>query len=429
MEFHYATPLQGIRRRGGTVQVDANLPLPLAAALDLEPGETVIWKVLDRTHWLWVRWPERQQLQGQAAPRRKRSRRSPSLAPYLVEDLAPVIVPTSVSPKNAQGQHLLEVFHLPPRPRHLEPGLHHVTMGALDRARTDGQTCRPSTLVIQVIRMVDEIAVAGANRGLGVRNAGRFHEGLETSHHLRPAIRFQPVLLFFPPEILVLARHDFGGRGQVIAPVGKIDQIGGERSKLLLHLVDNPGSSIPQTMDLRWVARSRRQGAFPQALARFLHAPHRRAKDRCHRARVLHQTEASFFPAQLAGFPPILGRFTRPRRGRFHHRHHAPVHLGDQDRHSRMLGPRAPRFLLRSHGFPVFFGQGPNRADRYVDPVVLFELHRCSSKGIIRPQIDDGSLQRLRALPTLHFRRFGKGANLRPPSAAGEDLLFYFDSS
>src|SRR6516225_11547878 len=105
----------------------------------------------------------------------------------LVEDLAPVIVPTSVSPKNAQGQHLLEVFHLPPRPRNLEPALHHVTMGALDGARTDGQTCRPSTLVIQVIRMVDEIAVAGANRGLGVRNAGRFHEGLETSHHLRPA--------------------------------------------------------------------------------------------------------------------------------------------------------------------------------------------------------------------------------------------------
>src|SRR6516225_11918115 len=79
----------------------------------------------------------------------------------LVEDLAPVIVPTSVSPKNAQGQHLLEVFHLPPRPRNLEPALHHVTMGALDGARTDGQTCRPSTLVIQVIRMVDEIAVAG----------------------------------------------------------------------------------------------------------------------------------------------------------------------------------------------------------------------------------------------------------------------------
>ncbi len=75
MEFHYVTRLQGIRRRGGTVQLYANLPLPLATALDLEPGETVTWKVLDRTHLLLVRLPERKQLKGQAAPRRKQSRR------------------------------------------------------------------------------------------------------------------------------------------------------------------------------------------------------------------------------------------------------------------------------------------------------------------------------------------------------------------
>ena len=75
MEFHYVTRLQGIRRRGGTVQVYANLPLSLAAALDLEPGETVTWKVLDRTHLLLVRLPERKPLKGQAVPRRKPSRR------------------------------------------------------------------------------------------------------------------------------------------------------------------------------------------------------------------------------------------------------------------------------------------------------------------------------------------------------------------
>ena len=68
MEYHYVTRLQGIRRRGGTVQVYANLPLPLAAALDLEPGETVTWKVVDRTHLLLVRLPERKQLQGVARP-------------------------------------------------------------------------------------------------------------------------------------------------------------------------------------------------------------------------------------------------------------------------------------------------------------------------------------------------------------------------
>jgi hypothetical protein len=68
LEDHYPTRLQGIRRRGGTVQVYANLPLPLASALDLQPGETVTWKVVDRTHLLLVRLPERKQLPGMARP-------------------------------------------------------------------------------------------------------------------------------------------------------------------------------------------------------------------------------------------------------------------------------------------------------------------------------------------------------------------------
>jgi len=62
LEDHYRTRLQGIRRQGGTVQVYANIPLPLASALDLEPGETVTWKVVDRTHLLLVRLPERKAL-------------------------------------------------------------------------------------------------------------------------------------------------------------------------------------------------------------------------------------------------------------------------------------------------------------------------------------------------------------------------------
>jgi hypothetical protein len=43
LEDHYPTRLQGIRRQGGTVQVCANILLPLASALDLEAGERVTW--------------------------------------------------------------------------------------------------------------------------------------------------------------------------------------------------------------------------------------------------------------------------------------------------------------------------------------------------------------------------------------------------
>jgi hypothetical protein len=77
LEEHFTTRLQGIRRQGGTVQVYANIPLPLAAALDLEPGETVTWKVVDRTHLLLVRLPDRKPLTGVArrAGEKKKTRR------------------------------------------------------------------------------------------------------------------------------------------------------------------------------------------------------------------------------------------------------------------------------------------------------------------------------------------------------------------
>lgn len=75
LEDHYPTRLQGIRRQGGTVQVYANLPLPLASALDLEAGETVTGKVVDRTHLLLVRLPERKQLQGVSRPSGRKKRR------------------------------------------------------------------------------------------------------------------------------------------------------------------------------------------------------------------------------------------------------------------------------------------------------------------------------------------------------------------
>jgi antitoxin component of MazEF toxin-antitoxin module len=82
VEDQYPTRLQGIRRQGGTMQVYANIPLPLASALDLEAGETVTWKVVDRTHLLLVRLPEQKMLKGAAQTavetqaRRRRERRS-----------------------------------------------------------------------------------------------------------------------------------------------------------------------------------------------------------------------------------------------------------------------------------------------------------------------------------------------------------------
>jgi len=43
--MNYPTKVQAIRRQMGVSQCYVNLPLPLAAAIDIEPGEMVEWKV------------------------------------------------------------------------------------------------------------------------------------------------------------------------------------------------------------------------------------------------------------------------------------------------------------------------------------------------------------------------------------------------
>ena len=49
----YLTKIQAIRRKKGISQCYVNLPLPLAAAIDIEPGEMVEWKV-DTRYKLWL---------------------------------------------------------------------------------------------------------------------------------------------------------------------------------------------------------------------------------------------------------------------------------------------------------------------------------------------------------------------------------------
>jgi hypothetical protein len=76
-------------------------------------------------------------------------------------------------------------------------------VGTLDLARTDGQTCRQSVLVIQELSAIGDITKAGTDRSLGVGDASLFDERPQTFQNFRPAIVFQPVFLFLPSEIAV----------------------------------------------------------------------------------------------------------------------------------------------------------------------------------------------------------------------------------
>jgi len=49
MQTTYPLKIQAIRSRGQQPRLYVSFPLALAAAIGLEPGETVQWELLDRT--------------------------------------------------------------------------------------------------------------------------------------------------------------------------------------------------------------------------------------------------------------------------------------------------------------------------------------------------------------------------------------------
>jgi hypothetical protein len=49
MQAEFEMKVQMIRSQGRATRLFVNIPLPLAAALDLEAGERVRWQLLDRS--------------------------------------------------------------------------------------------------------------------------------------------------------------------------------------------------------------------------------------------------------------------------------------------------------------------------------------------------------------------------------------------
>ena len=49
MQAEFEMKVQMIRSKGRATRLFVNIPLPLAAALDLEAGERVRWQLLDRS--------------------------------------------------------------------------------------------------------------------------------------------------------------------------------------------------------------------------------------------------------------------------------------------------------------------------------------------------------------------------------------------
>ncbi len=70
MQAKYAIKVQAIRSKNQAPRFYVNFPLPLAAAIGLEAGETVEWELLNRRELHLVR--------PQASPPRGRARKTPN---------------------------------------------------------------------------------------------------------------------------------------------------------------------------------------------------------------------------------------------------------------------------------------------------------------------------------------------------------------
>jgi len=49
MQAEYVMKVQVIRSKGRAARVFVNIPMPLAAALDIQPGERIRWQLLGRS--------------------------------------------------------------------------------------------------------------------------------------------------------------------------------------------------------------------------------------------------------------------------------------------------------------------------------------------------------------------------------------------
>ena len=55
MQAEYEVKMQMIRSKGRATRLFVNIPMPLAAALDLQAGERVRWQLISRDHLRLVR--------------------------------------------------------------------------------------------------------------------------------------------------------------------------------------------------------------------------------------------------------------------------------------------------------------------------------------------------------------------------------------
>src|SRR5271169_4396206 len=111
-------------------------------------------------------------------------------------------------------------------------------MRAFDLAGADRQIVGQGVTIVQVVPATAQMAMASTHRRLIVVCLWSFDVASERRQRLVETPGFERFLLRVDPGVL-------RGGAQILANMIKINQVAALRAKVLFHLADDPGRSVP----------------------------------------------------------------------------------------------------------------------------------------------------------------------------------------
>jgi len=148
---------------------------------------------------------------------------------------------------------------------------------------------------------------------------------------------------------------------------------------LCVHLIGDPGRTVPYDVDMGRGAQSRPNHTLQQLASRLLDTAFQRAVVHgCGASERMHLTDLGLLPPQLFALAPVcLGRVG------LHYRDPPTIPLGDPGGSARPPGAQRISVVLLEDRLRMALGDAANRADRQLDPVMLLQLLGRLAKGAV----------------------------------------------
>jgi len=222
------------------------------------------------------------------------------------------------------------------------------------------------------------------------------------------------MLLPVQPLLRLSPSHGGCGRSHILRDMIEVAQITGLLTKTRLRLGGDPEGPITHTMEMCLCAGSGADHAIEPDRPSLLCLTQTRSIPRRHLLWLARQTQARFLPVQPPPAAVILTVLARRIDAGLDQRDLRTIHFGDEQRDAGLRTQLAQPFpcLLLKQGGPVHFGLLPDGTLWHLDPVMFAHSLDRLPKRLLRAEIHQHPLQRLRIAATLDLRRLNEWAQL-----------------